>query len=72
MCGIHFLCVNRRLNIRANRETGIFRLVVYDLDGVQVVHGAQRLKDLKAYQFTICAYICDFFKSCSSFFGFKV
>ena len=40
-------CVNSRFNVRVRRDTGIYRLVVNDLVGVQVVHGVQSLERLE-------------------------
>ena len=39
MSGIQFYSVNCKLNDRLRHDMGIYRLVVYDLDGVQVVRG---------------------------------
>ena len=47
MCGIHFYSVNCKLNDRLRCDRDIYCLVVYDLDGVQVVRGVQSLEILK-------------------------
>ena len=60
-----------RLNVRVRRDRGVYRLLVYDLDGVQVVLGVKSLGRLeKLLIYNLCFFV-TIFKRCCSFLQFS-
>ena len=62
-----FFRVNRKLNVRVRRDTGIYRLVVKDIDCVQVVLCVQSLAGLKNINLRFVLLIVTIFKRCKTF-----